>query len=331
MNIDQPTEPHGISKLNSEHLDWPTAMAVGELHSLGRRVRDQRQKLGLSARELASRAGISPAYVTSIELGRNPSTGRPPVPSIQVIRGLAAALELDVSQLLEELGTSSAADAQHVLLYCLDRPSHGALGTVDGLFGADIDHWLYIADPRDPEINDLDGRATVVRWQLGSFPYETRHLDPGALVAALNDAVRSLAATQAGRRVGLAIADCSAVMRWVQNAATEIAFERTWHRHVNDAWAQHLGTPARSDVCVYNHDDVHALGMTIDQVATALTLIREHQRVFVLDHGEAISGSPAISRILQRAQPPGVSTTAWTTLTLAAAETFATRRLLSAR
>jgi transcriptional regulator with XRE-family HTH domain len=306
-------------------------MAVVELQALGRRIRDQRKKLGLSTRAVASQAGISPAYVTSIELGRNPSTGRPPVPSIQVIRGLATALELDVVQLLEEFNTPSAPEDQHVLLYCLDRPSDGVLATVDRLFGSDVDHWLYIADPRDPQINDLDGRATVVRWQLGSFPYVTHHLDPNALVAALNDAVRSLAVTHAGRRVGLAIADCSAVMRWVQNAATEIAFERTWHRHVQDAWATHLGTPAQSDVCIYNDDDMEALGLTIDQVATALTLVREHHRVFVLDRGEAISSSPAISRILQRAQPTSVSTTAWATLTAAAAETFATRRLQSAR
>jgi transcriptional regulator with XRE-family HTH domain len=299
-----------------------------QLESFGRRVRDQRHALGLSIRALASRAGISPAYVTSIELGRNPSTGRPPAPSIDVIRGLASALEFDVSKVLGELATSSAAaDGDHVLLYCLDRPSGGVLGTVDRLFGSDVDHWLFVADPRDPEPGGVgDGRATVVRWELGVFPYETRHLDTDALLAALDDAVRSLSAMHAARRVGLAIADCSAVMRWVQNADSEVALEKTWHHHVHDAWTRHLGCEAAIDVCIYNHDDMQALGLTIDQVATALTLIREHHRVFVLDDGVAIGGSPAISRILQRAQPSGISLAAWTTLSAAAAETFAARR-----
>jgi transcriptional regulator with XRE-family HTH domain len=305
--------------------------AAGELEAFGRRVRDRRQRLGLSARALAAKAGISPAYVTAIELGRNPSTGRPPVPSIQVIRGLAAALDLDLSHVLDELGASAApADREHVLLYCLDRPPRGVLDIVERLFGSEVDHWLCIADPRDRQLADLGDRATVVRWELGAFPYQTRHLDPEALVAALNTGVRSLAMTHAGRRVGLAIADCSAVMRWVQNADAEVALERTWHKHVREAWKQHLGTDAAIDVCIYFHDDMHALALTIDQVATALALINDHQRVFVLDRGEAIVGSPAISRILQRAQPAGVSPTAWTDLTAAAAETLATRRLTTA-
>ena len=70
-------------------MDW-----IAELEAFGRRVRDQRTRLGLSVRALASKAGISAAYVTSIEVGRNPTTGKPPAPSIQVVRRLAAALEL---------------------------------------------------------------------------------------------------------------------------------------------------------------------------------------------------------------------------------------------
>jgi hypothetical protein len=220
-------------------------------------------------------------------------------------------------QVLHELFASASGDQDHVLLYCLDRPPKGVLPTAERLFGSRVDHWLYIADPRDHELDDLGDRATVVRWDLGAFPYETRHLDTDALIAALNAAVRSLSPTHARRRVGLAIADCSAVMRWVQNADTEVALEKAWHNHVREAWSKHLGTEPPIDVCIYYHDDMRALGLTIDQVATALTLVREHPRVFVLDQGEAISGSPAISRILRRAQPAGISTSAWRDLTTA--------------
>src|SRR5690242_20266015 len=54
--------------------------AAGE-YLLGIEVRDRRTRLGLSVRALARHAGVSPAYITAIETARNPSTGRPPVPS----------------------------------------------------------------------------------------------------------------------------------------------------------------------------------------------------------------------------------------------------------
>ncbi|MFN8202755.1 MAG: helix-turn-helix transcriptional regulator [Solirubrobacteraceae bacterium] len=299
---------------------------VRDLEAFGRRVRDRRQELGLSLRALAARAGVSPAYVTSIERGHNPSTGRPPVPSIHVVANLAAELGLDVSGLVRGMGVSDPTlPDDHVLLYCLDMPPAGLLDLLDRRFGAEVDHWVYVADPREGDAEDLDGRATIVRWELGTFPYETRHLDPADLVAALEETVRAVAPAQSGRRVGLAIADCSAVMRWVQNAASEVALEETWHDHVHRIWAQHLGGPPAIDVCAYRHDDLQALGLTIDQIATALALIRDHHRVLVVDDDDVVTGFPAIRRILQRVQPPGVSASAWSDLTSAAAEALAAR------
>jgi transcriptional regulator with XRE-family HTH domain len=306
--------------------DW-----IAELEAFGCRIRNQRTRLGLSARALASKAGISPAYVTAIETGRNPATGRPPAPSIQVVRRLAAALDLDASDLLDQIGApATGAGHEHVLLYCLGRSHGGVLALVDRLFGSGVDHWLYIADPREHEVVDLDGRVAVTRWELGAFPYEAHHLEPSAVLTALDGAVRSLSPAQAGRRVGIASADSSAVMRWVQDAAAEVALERTWHRHVNEACIRHLGTQAAIDVCVYDHEDIQALGLTIDHMATALSLIQDHDQVFVWDDGETISGPLAIRRILQCARPAGVSPNAWTTLTDAAAETLAAHRAVTA-
>ena len=304
---------------------------VGDLEAFGRRVRDRRQELGLSVRALAARAGISAAYVTSIELGRNPSTGRPPVPSIHVVASLAAELGLDVPRLMREMHAVDPVPADdHVLAYCLDVPADGLLARLDRTLGAGVEHWIYIADPRHPDAGGLDGRATVLRWDLGTFPYESRYLDPENLIAALDTAVRATTATHSGQRVGLAITDCSAVMRWAQNAATEVALERTWHDHVHRIWAEHLHAPPAIDVCAYRHDDLQALGLTIDQLATALALIRDHHRVLVLDGNEVIAGSPAIRRILARTKPAGVSTHAWNDLTSAAADTLAVRTSASA-
>lgn len=93
-------------------------------------------------------------------------------------------------------------------------------------------------------------------------------------------------------------------MRWVQDAATEVALEKSWHRQVQRIWAEQLHTAPAVDVCACRHDDLQALGIT-DQVVTALTLMREHQRVLVIDDGELITGAPAGRRILRDAQPGG--------------------------
>ena len=70
--------------------------------------------------------------------------------------------------------------------------------------------------------------------------------------------------------------------------------------------------------------DVEALGLTIDQLGTALTLISTHDRVVVAEAGDTtISGRAAIRRILAEARPVGVSANAWREITRAAADAFA--------
>lgn len=291
----------------------------------GRDLRDRRHQLGLSVRAVATRAGVSPAYITAIETARNPSTGRPPVPSVQIVARLAAALDLDVHRLVAALDTRPLTPAapEHVLLYFLAASPTGALSTLEHLFGSGVDHWLYIADPRTKERDLRNPRATICQWSLGSFPYETRHLDTEELLEALDREVAQLATTHAGSRVGLAITDCSAVMRYVQNASTEVDLEHTWHEHVRRIWRAHLKTELAIDVCAYNHDDVAALGLTIDQLATALDLITSHDRVIALAGDDITTGAAAARRILQQARPAGISLGAWTKLAEAAAESLA--------
>lgn len=289
------------------------------LEALGHDIRERRHELGLSVRALAARAGVSPAYVTALERGRNPATGRPAVPSVSVLAGLAGALELDVARLLATLRLSGEpTGAGHVLLYGLDG-GESPLEASERLFGGAVDHWLCIADPRGEEPALPAGRATVRRWQLGEFPYDGPRLVPGRLVEALEAEVRELAPAHAGRRVGLLIADCSAVMRRVQNAEAEVALERRWDAEVRRIWAEHLHVPPAVDVCAYLHADVEALGLSIDQLATALELVRRHDRVILLDRGGTVAGRSAIRRILERVRPAGVAAGAWRELVSAAA------------
>lgn len=65
------------------------------MKSLGERIRELRDELDLSLRELCKAAGdISPAFLSDIELGRRN-------PSDQVLRDLAKALKTDFAKLKE--------------------------------------------------------------------------------------------------------------------------------------------------------------------------------------------------------------------------------------
>lgn len=288
-----------------------------DVSALGPHVRDRRVQLGLSVRGLAARAAISPAYVTAIESGRSPSTGRPPVVSLDVVTRLAAALELDIGALVASAG-SPAGDPRHVLAFIAAPPPDGLLAALDRVLGDGVDHWLHVADPRG-EV-PVDGpRATTRRFALGARPYATQELDADALLEAVEREVAALAPQHRGRRVGLLIADCSAVMRYLHDAASEVDLEQTWHPAIERMWQRHLGAPVAADVCAYAQDDLAALGLTIDQLATAVDLVERHDRVLLVDGDAIVSGAPAIRRVLDQARPAGASADAWGRLTAAAA------------
>ena len=286
---------------------------------LGSEVRDRRTALGLTVRALAQAAGVSAGYVAAIENGRSASTGRAPEVSLRVLDGIATALGCTVDDLT---GSRAHTDAPHVLLYCVDATGP-LFATVDHAFGTDVDHWIYIADPRHTEVAP-EGRATICAWEFGAFPYAASHLEPQNILTALEREVAKVAKSLKGKRVGLAIMDCSAVMRYVQNAADEVEFEREWHAGVHRIWHEHLQSEPAVDVCGYRHADVEALGLTIDQLGTALTLIGNHDRVVVAESDDAIiTGRAAIRRILAGTRPVGVSASAWRELTQAAADALA--------
>lgn len=286
---------------------------------LGAEVRDRRTARGLSVRGLAQAAGVSAGYVTAIENGRSASTGRAPEVSLRVLDALAAALGCSVDDLT---GSRAHTAATHVLLYCVDGAGP-LFTTVERQFGTEVDHWIYITDPRYAEAAPK-GRATICTWPLGTFPYATAHLDTQDILTALEREVAKVAKRLRGQRVGLAIMDCSAVMRYVQNSADEVDLERSWHDGVHRIWHEHLGTEPAIDVCGYRHRDIEALGLTIDQLGTALALIGHHDRVVVAEaDGASISGRAAIRRILAEARPAGVSAAAWREITRAAADSLA--------
>lgn len=67
--------------------------------NLARRLRDLRQAAGLTQSELATRAGISRAYLAALERGWSSATKAPPHPSRQLLGSIAHALGVSLADL----------------------------------------------------------------------------------------------------------------------------------------------------------------------------------------------------------------------------------------
>ena len=71
-------------------------MTIGEI------VKRYREEHGLSQRQFAERCGdITNGYISMLEQGKNPSTGKPIVPSIEKVASLARAMGLTLHQLVD--------------------------------------------------------------------------------------------------------------------------------------------------------------------------------------------------------------------------------------
>lgn len=72
---------------------------------IGEYVRKYRLDHGMSAQELARKAGVSRAYIYQLGSGRNPSTKKPFVPAIETLLGLAKAMDTNLNSMLENACT----------------------------------------------------------------------------------------------------------------------------------------------------------------------------------------------------------------------------------
>lgn len=69
-----------------------------ELSGIARRLREMRDRVGLSQSQLAERAGLNVSQVTNIEQGRTSD------PRLSTLRALAGALGCSVDELIGEEG-----------------------------------------------------------------------------------------------------------------------------------------------------------------------------------------------------------------------------------
>lgn len=79
-------------------------MSDEELIQLGKFLEGARKDAGLSAREAADAAGVSPAYFRAIERGSNPKTLKPSRPSADNVVAIARTLGLDPGDVLARAG-----------------------------------------------------------------------------------------------------------------------------------------------------------------------------------------------------------------------------------
>ena len=67
---------------------------------LGAILKSYREENGLSLREFAKRSGVSNSYLSMLETGRQPQSGRPIVPTLTTLNKIAAAMCMRVDDLI---------------------------------------------------------------------------------------------------------------------------------------------------------------------------------------------------------------------------------------
>src|SRR5919109_2204713 len=195
--------------------------------ALGGIVKRRREQLGLSLREAARRIGISPSYLTAVERGRNPSTGRAPAPSLRIVTAMARALELRPELLLEASGTPPSSSS-HVLLYETDA-DRSPLEAARSLFSGDVDAWIELVDPRIAGCSERPPDILVRRRQpLTSAAPGPRAFETHRVLAALSNVVAEAPRASPDLRVGVIFGASSAVLRSVDNPAAVLDSEATW-------------------------------------------------------------------------------------------------------
>lgn len=293
------------------------------LIEFGKQVRERRKALRISIRKLAEDSRISPSYISAIESGRNPATGRPPEPSVGVVERLHRALEITDSVFGSSGNTCvDGCDHNHVLLYRMDDELKSLAEILEEGFGADVQQWLCISDPR--RVEESDENFISWHWPFGELPYPDTYLIPDRIGDALDTRVESIADAVSAQDYGLVIADCSAVMRWIINPESEIDYEDRWHARSTEILQRHIGRQPKLNICVYSHRDIEALEKQIDVLDTILRLFSVHSQTFVVDHaGHVLSGPEAVAAVLAESRPGGVSSSAWRSLCGAAAISYA--------
>jgi transcriptional regulator with XRE-family HTH domain len=294
--------------------------------ALGALISRRREELGLSLREAARQAGISPGYLVALERGLNPSTGRASTPSLPIMVSLGRVLDVELEALLDAV-VAPAPSSTHVLLYQVGARWRSPLEAARSLFAGRVKAWIEIVDPRRPdETRPSDDVLIRGERSLVSPPV----FEQGAALTALAELLGAAPRPARPGQLGVVFGGNSSVLRSIDNPSALLESERTWEHDVAAQFQDVLGVTPVANVCVYRESDLQELSGRLDPLATALALIRAHPHVAAQDAGGDLSiGSAAIETILTAARPQGTSFETWRSLTRAAAAGLARESVLA--
>jgi transcriptional regulator with XRE-family HTH domain len=282
-------------------------------------LRRRREQLGLSMREAARRMGISPSYLVALEQGRNPSTGRAPVPSAPILAAIGRALDIELATLLDASG-APVSSSTHLFLYQTGTGHQSPLEAARLLFAGQVDAWIEIVDPRSSDDAESPPDDVLVRARRPLISARPRVFGRPRALRALSGVLAEVPRSSSRPRLGIIFGANSAVLRSIGNPPALLESETTWEHDAGAEFRAALGVEPSANVCVYREADVQELAARLDPLATVLSLIQAHPHVAVQDGSGAVTTGPAaIETILVAARPAGVSSGTWESLARAAA------------
>lgn len=293
----------------------------GAPSKLGGLVRRRRELARLSMRDAARRIGISPSYLAALEQGRNPSTGRAPVPSPPILAAIARELEIDLATILDAAGAPTS-PSNHVLLYQKGAGWHSPLEAARLLVPDAADSWIEIVDPRTLDTIERPDDDVLLRVRRPLSPAPRFEAD--IALEALSTLVAPALHAREHLRFGLVFGANSATLRSVENPHALLASETSWEDDVQTTLRESGAIEPVANICVYREVDLQELAGRLDPLATALKLIQTHPHVAVQDESGALTtGQAALEAILATTRPAGASAETWEALSRAAASGFA--------
>ena len=289
------------------------------MESLGGVLRNRRLALGLSLRHVARVAGISPSYLVALEQGRNPTTGRPPMPSPRVIAALGGALGIARSAILE-LAAAPPSSSPHVLLYQAGARTQSPAEAGRLLFGDAVDGWVEVVSPDAPEEDPADDIRLRVVGPLGSRPAGRQAYAPERALAALEALLADHRDVVSTPRLGLIFGAASRSRGRGSDLCTLLRSEATWESDVASLCRRVLGIEPVANICVYREADLRRRARESDPLTSGLKLIRAHPVVAAqCSPNGVVTGPAAIETMLVGLAPPETEAHTWKELAGAAA------------
>jgi len=89
---------------------------------LGEIIREYRTRTNISQREFSRKCDLSNTYISFLENGKNPKTGRPLVPTLEQYKKIADGMEISLQRLFELLDEDAPVDMRMIVSQRHDQP-----------------------------------------------------------------------------------------------------------------------------------------------------------------------------------------------------------------